>query len=866
MAAGSFGYIRILDSKVVPHHALVEHFQLYHEPNRVMVTMQVVGEDPAAPHVETLKSVGERAAPVRTPLKKNGRKVTPGTQIVAKPTGPMEIPLFKFVTDVEDFLNTNSITKMENKASILPEGSSELTPPPTDLPVPSKTTDFEMDGPSGVSFVPKKAKFEVRSVGPVGDKDHRVALHGLLAEPVRVTITGRGTVALPIGFRMVSILKGDIDDKFKPKVPADPQPVEPPTGVASLLGGPAAPAPSAPPAGAPGLPGLPGAPGGPGGPGGVGGPGGPGGVGAPGAPGAAAEPLAPSTIKAIEHVVGPAVPAPAPGPAPAPAPGLSASSLLGPSVSPLPVAPGTPATPPPQGPVTDTISTLPLTPPPPPGPPGTPSIEPLLPTPELDSSVREASKAIVAVRKRSPDERKKSDTYDELRKRLNELLANLNRAKAAPPPMPAVKKNTITIRRITTPIKDAPDDIKKIQDDISSNFQIVLAGTPIPATPGAPAAPAATPISLMGTPVEAPAPAPAPAPALPGIPESPPHADTPGATPPGTPPGTPPQAILDGVPQPLSSPLPPAEDPFASNRSFFRVDSPEEEDKIIGELAQEPAAPAMSDDVVLGRRLLKDGTASRLLEPIGCGKNDIFTGIVAPDFSDVLVKHIEEVIKAPPPILEIKTYGLEIGATRVGASYSITNGEDDGSGNFTKFHKSCPDGDEIKIVIHENKDMDATVTRKKKRGGAAEKTYVFRVAISDTAAESQVLRTGSPRKEFKSLVARKPPTPPASAEAPATPASLPALDSPDTSVQPPIPANQEMTPPGMFAPMQIQTEAPAPVPAPESVQTIPVPANQSMTPPPAYTPRPTRKRVAVVKKAKNGSSRRTQKKRINRKK
>jgi len=70
----------------------------------------------------------------------------------------------------------------------------------------------------------------------------------------------------------------------------------------------------------------------------------------------------------------------------------------------------------------------------------------------------------------------------------------------------------------------------------------------------------------------------------------------------------------------------------------------------------------------------------------------------------------------------------------------------------------------------------------------------------------------------------------------------------------------------MFAPMQIQTEAPAPVPAPESVQTIPVPANQSMTPPPAYTPRPTRKRVAVVKKAKNGSSRRTQKKRINRKK
>jgi hypothetical protein len=294
------------------------------------------------------------------------------------------------------------------------------------------------------------------------------------------------------------------------------------------------------------------------------------------------------------------------------------------------------------------------------------------------------------------------------------------------------------------------------------------------------------------------------------------------------------------------------------------VDSPEEEDKIIGELAQEPApAPAaeVSDDVVLGRRLLKDGTASRLLEPIACGKNEIFTGVVGPDFSDVLVKHIEDVIKAPPPILEIKTYGLEIGATKVGSSYSITNGENDGTGNFTKFHKSCPEGDEIKIVIHENKDMDATVTRKKTRGGAAEKTYIFRVTISETAAESQVLRSGSPRKEFKSLVARKPAPAPAPAEAPA-------LDSP----QIPVPANQAMTPPPAFGPTQIRTEAPAPAPAPaEPVRPLPelpppVPANRAMTPPAALGPTQTRKRVAVVKKSKNGSARVTQKKRINRKK
>jgi hypothetical protein len=190
------------------------------------------------------------------------------------------------------------------------------------------------------------------------------------------------------------------------------------------------------------------------------------------------------------------------------------------------------------------------------------------------------------------------------------------------------------------------------------------------------------------------------------------------------------------------------------------------------------------------------------------------------------MKHIQETVKAPPPILEIKTYGLEIGATRSGASYSITNGEEDGSGNFTKFHKSCPDGDEIKIVIHENKDMDATVTRKRQRGGAADKTYVFRVAISDTAAESQVLRTKSPRKEFKSLVARKPAPEPE----PSRTVLMPALESPNVSDTPPVPELRQMTPIQPFAPTQ------------------------------------TRKRVAVVKKTKNGSARRTQKKRINRRK
>jgi hypothetical protein len=208
------------------------------------------------------------------------------------------------------------------------------------------------------------------------------------------------------------------------------------------------------------------------------------------------------------------------------------------------------------------------------------------------------------------------------------------------------------------------------------------------------------------------------------------------------------------------------------------------------------------------------------------------------------MKHIQETVKAPPPILEIKTYGLEIGATRSGASYSITNGEEDGSGNFTKFHKSCPDGDEIKIVIHENKDMDATVTRKRKRGGAADKTYVFRVAISDTAAESQVLRTKSPRKEFKSLVARKPAPAPAPEPAPA-PAPEPA----------PAPA-----------PEPSRTVLMPAVESPDVSDTPPVPGLRTMTPIKPFAPTQTRKRVAVVKNTKNGSARRTQKKRINRRK
>ena len=85
-----------------------------------------------------------------------------------------------------------------------------------------------------------------------------------------------------------------------------------------------------------------------------------------------------------------------------------------------------------------------------------------------------------------------------------------------------------------------------------------------------------------------------------------------------------------------------------------------------------------------------------------------------------------------------------------------------------------------------------------------------------------------------------------------------------------------MTPPPAFGPTQVRTGAPAPararpasLPALDSPDTSaqpPIPATQQMTPPPAFAPTQTRKRVAVVKKPKNGSSRRTQKKRINRKK
>jgi len=204
MAGTDFGYIEISDFDVTPKTAIVNGFLL---DGTTGATMHVLDDQRATAYIDSIRRVGERANAVRTTLMKNGVPVHPGAVVSGTSSGVMEIPLFQYATDVEDFLNSNVISEKDIKG-VLPEGSPELVPTPnTDIASPIQ---FNLRGPSGVTFSPASAGFRVKSVGPVGDKDHRIALSGFLAQDVSVTIPGRGTVRLPPGFRMVSVLKGSI--------------------------------------------------------------------------------------------------------------------------------------------------------------------------------------------------------------------------------------------------------------------------------------------------------------------------------------------------------------------------------------------------------------------------------------------------------------------------------------------------------------------------------------------------------------------------------------------------------------------------------------------------------------------------------
>ena len=220
MAANDiFGYIELSDPDAVPRDVLVHNFELRRRGEELVPSMKLVGEDPSVSHIELLKSTSqEKRRAERRVLTKGTKAIRMETSIVADTPTTMEIPLYHFASDVESFLENPKVIKA---ADILPPGSPLLTPRSVSTET-SKVFGLKA-GVDGLTFSPSRAKFTDFYVGPVGDKDHRVALHGFLAEPAVLFIQGRGKVMLQPGFEMVSILKGTITQGFKPTGKVVPQ-------------------------------------------------------------------------------------------------------------------------------------------------------------------------------------------------------------------------------------------------------------------------------------------------------------------------------------------------------------------------------------------------------------------------------------------------------------------------------------------------------------------------------------------------------------------------------------------------------------------------------------------------------------------
>lgn len=214
MAADVFGYIELSNPDAVPKNALVHSFELRRRGEDLVPYMLLMGEEPSTPHIETLKTKQEKRRAERRVLTTGKIAVEADTPVVADVPEYMEIPLYHFASDIESFLDNPNVVKASD---VLPRESPLLRSRAVS-DADGDAVEFALKSSTpGITFSRARAGFSAFFVGPVGDRDHRVALHGFLTRPLPINIQGRGQIILQPGFEMISVLTGKITPGIIPK-------------------------------------------------------------------------------------------------------------------------------------------------------------------------------------------------------------------------------------------------------------------------------------------------------------------------------------------------------------------------------------------------------------------------------------------------------------------------------------------------------------------------------------------------------------------------------------------------------------------------------------------------------------------------
>jgi hypothetical protein len=182
---GDYGIIKI-EGNVEPSDVLVYDFKLYKEAEKLFPIMKISGDDAKVKEIPNAepKVLQQGTVPVKKDENVNGTYL-PEMNITEQ--------------DVKLILNKGLLTTRQVHTNA---GSIEFEVKPNNI-------DIKILADATVQNNIKRARFTNFYVGPVNDYDHRVALHGYLMEPVKLSVKG-SVQELPVGFKMVSYLKGQL--------------------------------------------------------------------------------------------------------------------------------------------------------------------------------------------------------------------------------------------------------------------------------------------------------------------------------------------------------------------------------------------------------------------------------------------------------------------------------------------------------------------------------------------------------------------------------------------------------------------------------------------------------------------------------